>query len=311
MQEGMLMIAARATKEPSVEAQMVNEVKTAVNTTTDVFQQLLKKLPVFATDLAMAIVVIIIGLIILKVGKFIIARITFWRNFRKTPLKQQNTQRGDTAKSIASSIFSYIVFFVMLIVVLHIFGVDATSILATAGVAGVAIAFGAQTLVKDIISGLFIWGEGNISVGDFVSINDLEGTVESISIRTTVLRNFNGNIYTIPNGDIRTMTNMSKGYKRAIVNVRCPYEESQDRILTILRNEMERAYQEIEGIDAIPDILSISAFETDAYIIQIAVQCPVGQHWRIEREIRSRVKDRFDQEGIVMPHYTAPTIGVR
>ena len=304
MHEGMLTIAARATKEPSVETQVVNEVKTAVDNTTDIVQQVMKKLPVFATRLAMAILVIIVGFIILKLGKFIISKMVFRRNNRK----QRSTQRGDTARSIASSIYSYIIFFVMLIIVLNIFGVDATSILATAGVAGVAIAFGAQTLVKDIISGLFIWGEGSISVGDFVSINDLEGTVESISIRTTVLRNFNGNIYTIPNGDIRTMTNMSRGFKRAIVEVRCPYEEKLDRIRSILRDEMVRAAEEINGIDTVPDILSVSAFETDAMILQIAVQCPVGQHWRIEREIRTRVKDRFDREGIVMPHYTAPRI---
>ena len=175
-----------------------------------------------------------------------------------------------------------------------------------AGVGGVAIAFGAQTLVKDIISGLFIWGEGSLAVGDVVTINDLSGTVESISIRTTTIRNYNGNLCTIPNGDIRTLTNMSRSFKRAIVNVPCPYEENQERIVAMIREEMEIAATEIDGIKTVPEVMSIVSFDTHAVMLQIAVPCPVGEHWRVERDIRTRVKARFDREGIIMPHYTLP-----
>ena len=197
-------------------------------------------------------------------------------------------------------------YFLIAAIVLAIFGVDLGSILAAAGVVGIAIGFGAQTLVKDIISGLFIWGEGNLAVGDLVSINDLTGTVESISIRTTVMRNFNGNLYTIPNGDIRTITNMSRGFKRAIVNVPCPYEESQERLVSMVKEEMEIAAKEVEGIRTVPDVMSIVAFDKNSVRLQVAVVCPVGEHWRIEREIRTRIKARFDKEGIVMPHYSVP-----
>ena len=118
-----------------------------------------------------------------------------------------------------------------------------------------------------------------------------------------MVRDYNGNIYVIPNGDIRTITNMSRDFKRAIVDVRCPYEEDQARIVGILENEMEKAGEEIDGLTSIPEVMSILSFDTDAVVVRIAVQCPVGQHWRIERDIRTRVKARFDKEGIEMPHY--------
>lgn len=219
-----------------------------------------------------------------------------------------NAHQVDTMQSLAKSVFNYIMYFIIVTVALSIFGVNVSSILAMAGVGGVAVAFGAQTLVKDVISGLFIWGEGSISVGDYVEINEMQGIVESVAIRTTVIRNYNGNLYTVPNGDIRTITNMSREFKRAIVDIRCPYEENLERLVRIVTEEMEKAGAEIDGLDVPPDVLSVHAFEVDAVVIRVAAQCPVGEHWRIERDIRSRIKMRFDREGIVMPHYTRPQL---
>ena len=245
---------------------------------------------------------LVIGLLIIKLGKKIIAGLTR----RRSKNSKVNSQRSETFRSIITSIFSYIMFFILVTIILSIFGVNVTSLLAAAGVVGIALAFGAQTLVKDLLAGLFIWGEGTIAVGDLVSINDLDGTVESITIRTTSIRNYNGNIYNIPNGDIRTITNMSRGFKRAIVNVPCPYEESQERLVSMVKEEMEIAAKEVEGIRTVPDVMSIVAFDKNSVRLQVAVVCPVGEHWRIEREIRTRIKARFDKEGIVMPHYSVP-----
>ena len=161
-------------------------------------------------------------------------------------------------------------------------------------------------MVKDLLSGLFIWGERSLIVGDVVSINDLSGTVEDMTIRTTTIRNFNGNVYIIPNGEIRAITNMSRGFKRAVVTIPCPYEENQERLVAMVKEEMNKAALEIEGLTSVPEVMSIVSFEPNAVTLQIAVPCPIGQHWRIERDIRSRVKARFDREGIVMPHYAFP-----
>ena len=292
------MIAAKITPAPGVGEQVATDLKAA----TEGAKSILDKFPEFFSHLLISAIVLVIGLLIIKLGKKIIAGLTR----RRSKNSKVNSQRSETFRSIITSIFSYIMFFILVTIILSIFGVDVTSLLAAAGVVGIALAFGAQTLVKDLLAGLFIWGEGTIAVGDLVSINDLDGTVESITIRTTSIRNYNGNIYNIPNGDIRTITNMSRGFKRAIVNVPCPYEESQERLVSMVKEEMEIAAKEVEGIRTVPDVMSIVAFDKNSVRLQVAVVCPVGEHWRIEREIRTRIKARFDKEGIVMPHYSVP-----
>ena len=302
MHEPILTIAAKATQAPGVGAQVANDLKDTVTVAAETAGGLLQKLPLILSRALMALAVIVIGLLIMKLGKYLITRVAL----RKGRKDKTAVHRTETSRSIVGSIFSYIVFFIVIALVLSLFGMDVSSMLAAAGVVSVAIAFGAQTLVKDLLSGLFIWSERSMAVGDIVSINGLDGTVENITIRTTSIRNYNGNVITIPNGDIRAITNMSRGFKRAIVNVPCPYEENQERLVAMVREEMEIATQEVEGIGTVPDVMSIVAFDKNSVRLQVAVVCPVGQHWRIEREIRTRIKARFDREGIVMPHYSVP-----
>ena len=282
---------------------VVDEVSDMIETAGNKAGSLISHLPILTTHLLMAAGCIFIGVILIRLGHGLISSII---NLRTT--KALSGPQADTVRSLVKSVFDYIMYFIIITVVLSIFGVNVSSLLTMAGVGGVAIAFGAQTLVKDVISGLFIWGEGSISVGDVVDINGLQGVVESIAIRSTVIRNYNGNVYTVPNGDIRTITNMSRDYKRAIVDIRCPYEENQDRLVGIITEEMEKAGEEIDGLDVPPEVMSILSFETDCVLVRVAAQCPVGEHWRIERDIRSRIKARFDAEGIVMPHYQKPPV---
>lgn len=304
MLEAVTMIAAkRATPTPApISVQVASDLKDTVSSAAESAGSFLEHLPVIISRLLSAGAVLIAGLILLKIIKLIIKGIAH----RGGKNSRRKAGRSETFRSVFSSVFSYIMFFIMAMVILSLFNVDVTSMLAAAGVVGIALAFGAQTLVKDILSGLFIWGERSIEVGDLVSINDLSGTVETITIRTTSIRNFNGDIYTIPNGDIRTISNMSRSFKRAIVNVPCPYEENQERLVDMIREEMEIAAEEVEGIEEVPDVMSIVAFDKNSVRLQVAVVCPIGEHWRIEREIRTRIKARFDREGIVMPHYSVP-----
>ena len=267
---------------------------------------LIQKLPEFATTLLLIALIIFLGMIAIRVGRRVISSII--DRSRGKDDGKRNVGQVNTVRSLVTSIFNYIMYFIMFTAVLSLLGVNVSSLLAVAGVGGVAISFGAQALVKDVISGLFLWIEGSIAVGNIVEINGLTGNVESIAIRTTVVRGFNGDVYTIPNGDIRTITNMSRDFKYAMVNVRCPYEESQERMVQILTDEMEKAGKEIEGLTETPDVLSIADFDTDAVIIRIMAKCPVDEQWRIERDIRARIKNRFDREGIVMPHYSKPPV---
>ncbi len=294
-----IIAAKKTTPAPGMGEQVASDLKDTVSVAAETAGDFLSRLPWAVSRLLLSLAVLIVGLIVLKIGKIIIAKAAHRR-------KETHYKRSETFRSIISSVFSYIMFFVMAVVVLRLFGVDVTSILAAAGVVGIGIAFGAQTLVKDIFSGLFIWGEGTITVGDLVSINGLDGTVESISIRTTSIRNYNGNVHYIPNGEIRTITNMSRGFKRAIVNIPCPYESNQDELVAMVKEEMETAAKEVEGLKDVPDVMSIVSFDQNSVKLQVAVMCPIGEHWRVERELRTRIKARFDREGVVMPHWAFP-----
>lgn len=283
---------------------VVEEVGGIIETAGSMTNSLLSGLPRLATKIIMAALIVAIGALVLRLGRKLINSLMSNSNQKHA----RNPQQIDTLRSLITSLFNYLMYFIIATMVLSLFGVNVSSMLAVAGVGGVAIAFGAQTLVQDVISGLFIWAEGSLAVGDYVEINGLEGTVESVAVRTTVIRNVNGNLYTLPNGAIRTITNMSRDFKRAIVDIRCPYEESQERLVDIITEEMVRAGKEIDGLDDTPEIWSILAFEPDAVLVRIAAKCPVGQQWRIERDIRTRIKARFDREGIVMPHYQRPPV---
>lgn len=298
--------AATATLAPEP-----TEIPTVAEEVSDIFAaagdnagNFISSLPLLTTRLLMAGLVIFLGAILIRVGRRVIASLVRKRNARGL----QTVQQTDTLRSLITSIFNYISYFIIITVVLSIFQVDVSSLLTVAGVGGVAIGFGAQTLVKDVISGVFIWMEGSMAVGDVVSINGLSGTVEAIAIRTTTLREVSGNVFVIPNGDIRTLTNLSRDFKNAIVDVRCPYEVPQERIVAILKEEMEIAGREIPGLTEPPEVLSILSFEPDAVIVRLTGRCPVKENWRIERELRTRVKDRFDREGIMMPHYQRPPV---
>ncbi len=302
MTETIRFIAAKATPVPGVSTQVATDLKNTVTVAAETAGDLVKKLPFILSRTLIALAVILAGVLLMKLGKRLITRVALRRG-RKN---KEAVHRTETSRSIVGSIFSYIVFFVVIAIVLTLFGMDVSSMLAAAGVVSIAVAFGAQTLVKDLLSGLFIWSEKSMAVGDVVSINGMDGTVENITIRTTAIRNYNGNVITIPNGDIRAITNMSRGFKRAIVNIPCPYEENQERLVEMVKEEMDIAAREVPGLKEIPNVMSIVAFDHNSVRLQVSAACPVGEHWRIERELRTRIKARFDREGIIMPHYSVP-----
>ncbi len=283
----------------SAEQGVVEEVIDTVDTATYVADRVVTHIPILAVRLLEVALVLLIGALFLRLGKAVIEWL--FRRYRRGNM--QNERRINTFHSVFISVFHYLLFFTLVAIILSIFGVKVKTVMTMASIGGIAVGFASQTLIKDVIFGLYIWAEGSIGVGDYVRINDMDGAIESISLRKTVIQNYNGNTYTIPNGEIRTITNMSIGFKRAIVDIRCPYEENQIRLLNIIQEEVERAVREIDGITGEADIMNIFSFEPDAVLVRVTVQCKVQEHWRIEREIRARIKNRFDTEGIVMPHY--------
>lgn len=287
-------MAAKPTPVPEI----IETVSDTLHSAGQAAGQILTDLPIWLSRLLLAAVAILLGAVLIRFGRKLINRLV---QGRKGASVKSPGQR-ETLRSLVISVFNYTMYFILITVVLGIFGVNVTSMIAVAGVGGIAIGFGAQTLVKDVISGIFLWVEGNITVGDIVEVNGLSGEVEAIAIRTTTIRNYSGNLYVIPNGDIRTVTNMTRSYKRAIIDVRLPYEEKLDHLLSILTDEMEKAATDVAGLSEVPQVLGVLSYESDAIIVRIAAMCSVKENWGIERELRKRVKERFDAEGVQMPH---------
>lgn len=182
-------------------------------------------------------------------------------------------------------------------------GVNITSILALSGAVSVAIGLGAQDIVKDMMAGLFIIMENQFGVGDIVELNGFIGTVESIGIRTTRIRNVDGNVHIVPNGQISIVTNMSKGFNRAVVDVSVAYGEDIDRVFTVLKKEFKRIFNNnlIDGIIDEPQVWGINELGDSAVVIRIAADSRIGENWRIERELRKFILKKFEEENIEIP----------
>ena len=200
------------------------------------------------------------------------------------------------------NVLMYVIGFVALIMVLHQLGINYTAILAGAGVVGLAIGFGAQTLIRDFISGFFILFEGLLNVGDYIKVGDNEGTVEQVGLRTTQFRAYNGVLHTIPNGELTKFGNYNRGFCRALVDVEIPYEQNIREVMVRI-HEVATAWA-AEHSDIVlepPSLLGILTFGEAGMKVQVAVKVKPQTHWPAERELRVALKEAFDLAGIRIP----------
>lgn len=213
-----------------------------------------------------------------------------------------NTKRSNTVAEILKKLVRYLLYFLGIVMVLEMFNINTTSILATAGIGGLAIGFGAQSLVKDIITGIFIFLEDQYSVGDLVQIGSFQGIVEELGLRVTKLRDFSGELHIIPNSSIQIVTNKTRGPMRALVKISIAYEESVDRVIGILEEVCEEIKSSNESIIEGPSVLAVSNLGEYGVDITIVAKVTPGEQWATEREIRKKVKETFDSEGIEIPY---------
>lgn len=276
------------------------------NTANNVIKLLPEKLEQFKTfdwliDLAFSIGISVIQIIVAKIIIKILA------GMLKRALKVNSKiseRKRETLTVVLSSVIKYIVYFIAICSILTTFGVNIASLITVAGVGSVAIGFGAQSLVQDIITGMFILFEDQFGVGDIITIDTLTGTVESIGIRTTMIRSVEGDLHIIPNGTIKVITNMSKDFNRAKVDIGIAYEENVDNVIKILKDEMERIYNFnlISGLISVPNVLGIVSLEDSQVTLRILADTKIGENWSVEREIRKFVKNRLDKENIEIPY---------
>jgi small conductance mechanosensitive channel len=198
--------------------------------------------------------------------------------------------------------------------VLAAIGLDIGPLLAGAGIAGLAIGFGAQTLVKDVISGIFLLFDDIIHVGDLVTFNQVTGTVEAISLRLIKVRKFDGELVMIPAGELRTFGNKSVGFARVIVPVGVSYEQDLDEVLAALEEIAQEWAAIPENKDRMleekPIVQAVMELGDSAVTARIIVQVIPGEQFPAERDLRALVKRRFDQRGIEIP-FPRRTVYVR
>lgn len=252
-----------------------------------------KEFPDYLVRIGIALLILSFGLLVLRLMHRLIGHIS-----KKTEDFRQGRIKPDrTAQSLATSILDYVIYFTIAMAILTALGVDVSSLLAVAGIGGVAIGFGCQTLIKDFLSGLFLWMEGHIKVGDIITTGGNTGTVENISLRTTTLRTNNGNIIVIPNGEIRTVTNMTRDFRCALVDITIAHGQDYAAALEVLRQAMVHLDDELDFISEPPLVQGIIATDGRAATIRIESRCDIADCWHLEREIRLVALQALQREG--------------
>jgi small conductance mechanosensitive channel len=205
---------------------------------------------------------------------------------------------------LARSVVLSLVVVIAALAILSELGVNIAPLLAGAGVIGLAVGFGAQTLVKDIITGAFILFEDTIAVGDYIEVAGCEGTIEALTVRTIKLRDVRGTVHTIPFSSVETVTNYTKDYAYHLAEIGVAYRENTDDVAKVLREigeELRADPKFSNDIIAPTEIMGLDRFEDSAVVIRARLKTKPGKQWRIKREYNRRVKLRFDELGIEIP----------
>lgn len=217
--------------------------------------------------------------------------------------------RVRTLGSLVGNAVNVIISAAATLMILRELGLDITPLLTGAGIAGLAVGFGAQHLVRDVISGFFLLLEDQVNVGDVVRVNGTEGQVESVKLRTITLRDVSGTVHIIPNGAITALSNMTKDFSYAVLDVGITYREDIDRVLEILRevgNDL-RADPEVGRFILDPlEILGIESFGDWKVTIRIRLKTLPARQGPVNRELRFRIKKAFDAHGIETPYPARP-----
>ena len=218
--------------------------------------------------------------------------------------QKDRSQRALTLLPLARNALRIIIGVIAVLMILSEIGIDVTPILAGVGVIGLAIGFGAQTLVKDVITGVFILFENSLAVGDVVSIGGASGVVENISIRSIRLRDVRGNVHTIPFSSTSTVTNMTNEFSYYLIDAGVAYRENYDEVASIMREVGEEMRGDVEiGDDVLEpiEIMGLDSFGDSAVIVRARIKTTAGKQWGLGREYNRRLKEAFDARGIEIP----------
>lgn len=232
------------------------------------------------------------------------------RGMSASTVRERSRQRALTTGSLLRSIATIVIATITALTVLALMAIPLAPLLASAGVGGVALGFGAQALVKDYLSGIFMILEDQYGVGDYIDTGEAVGTVEEVSLRVTRLRDLDGVVWYVRNGEILRIGNRSQGWSTVMVDLPFSYKEDVDRVIGIIREEVSRMTDDThwgEVLREAPSVLGVETITAGTITVRVFATCAPNENWSIQREIRRRVKDAFDREGIAGP--PLPPIG--
>jgi small-conductance mechanosensitive channel len=258
---------------------------------------------ILVTEPLVAIVILVVAWVLARLERRLSLRIVASLRL-VSPLVQTTPRGGDRARTIAgviSALFRVVIWVTAVLVVLGQFDVHLTAFVATATVIGAAVGFGAQTLVKDFLSGVLIIAEDQYGVGDTIEINDTIATVESVTLRVTRLRSLDGVVWYVPNGDIRTVGNHSEGTSQAVIDLQVPAGTDLHRAGRLAEEEgaaMAADPEWARELMAPPVFSGVQDEAADSVTIRILARTPPGHHFRVARELRLRILDRLVREGV-------------
>lgn len=248
------------------------------------------------------IIIIVLSILIVRVSKKVTDRIFSQSEQKRSVGIRISKRRENTLKKLIANVVAYVVYFVAFIMILdNVLGFNVGALLAGAGVAGLAIGFGAQNLVRDIISGFFIIFEDQFSVGDYVLVNAIEGYVDEIGLRTTKVLSWTGEMHILPNGDIGHVTNYSVHNGIAVVDINIPYESDTDEAEKIINDVAQTLPEQYDVLVGPPIVHGVQALELSHFVIRVIGETEPSYQWFGERVIRKAMKEALYNHGIEIP----------
>ncbi|MCW1929053.1 mechanosensitive ion channel family protein [Bhargavaea beijingensis] len=288
-------------KEPTVAETVTNEAKRTFDLIGKIKEALFSEelwLSVGLLALKILLIITIAGLVV-RIGKAIIRRVFSVRLRR--PLSER---RERTLLKLLENVISYVVYFAAILAVLSAFHIDVAGMIAAAGVLGLAVGFGAQSLVKDVITGFFIIFEDQFSVGDYVRIGEAEGTVEEIGLRTTKIKVFTGELHIIPNGNIQEVINSSIYNSLAVIDVSVSYETNIPKAEALIREFLHSLIDDENYADLLapPELLGVQSLGAHDVIMRITAETAPMMHFAVARKLRKDLKEFLERNEIEIPY---------
>lgn len=249
------------------------------------------------TSILQFIIILIVFFIVRAVGKKLIQK-----GFQRVIDRDQISKgRARTLEGLSINILSYVLIFIVAVMIFEIFGYDPTALIAGAGVVGLAIGFGAQGLVSDVVTGFFLLLEKQFDVDDYVTTAGFSGIVEEVGLKTSKIRGFDGTLHYIPNRQITNLSNHSRGNMRALVDIGISYNDDIDKAITVLQAACDQFATQNDAVKDGPNVLGVQTLGASDVVIRIIAKTENMSQWAVERDLRKALKEALDQNGIEIP----------